>query len=341
MNSRNVQIRARKYVLTKYYNGEPKESDFEIVEEELGELNENEILVQALYYSIDPYMRAHMHLHKLPIDMIGRQLAKVIDSRHNAYPIGCYVVDSFGWRSHTITNPNVPYPKGDGLPLVRVPDVSPHPLSISLGILDVPGYTAHFGITEICKPKAGETIVITGAAGAVGSHAGQIAKILGCKVIGFAGSAKKCEYLVNELGFDHAFNYKDADIIEALMSVAPNGVDCYFDNVGGDLSYKIMRQMKRNGRVAVCGSISTYNSVEPAKGSVLQPIIAYKELTLKGFLVYRWADRFENSTNTTLKWVNEGKLKYKEEIYYGFENMVKALNSILRGENIGKAIVKA
>ncbi|CAK1551192.1 unnamed protein product [Leptosia nina] len=283
MSSVGEKRKAKKYVLVKYYHGEPKESDFEIVEEDLPEVKDGEIMVEALYYSIDPYMRAHMQLHKLPIDMIGRQLAKIMASRHDSYPVGCHIVASLGWRTHTVFKPEIPF-QTESLPVVRVPDISPHPLSLSLGMLDMPGNTAHFGITESLKPKAGEIVVITGAAGAVGSHAGQIAKILGCTVIGFAGTDEKCKYLINELGFDHAFNYKTVDVPTVLGEAAPTGVDCYFDNVGGEISYKIMRQMKQQGRITVCGSISSYNATEPAKVTIMQPIIAFKELKIEGFL---------------------------------------------------------
>ncbi|CAK1551191.1 unnamed protein product [Leptosia nina] len=333
------KIKAQKYVLTKYFQGEPKESDFKIVEEELPELKNGEILTQAEYLSVDPYMRAYMIGYKLPTDMIGGQVAKVIDSRNDKYPVGSYVTDSYGWRTHTICDPNKPRLPGV-MPLTRVPDISPHPISLALGVLGMPGNTAYFGLNEICQPKAGETVVITGAAGAVGSHVGQIAKILGCRVVGFAGSDEKCDYLIKELGFDHAINYKTANIQAALKAAAPNRVDCYFDNVGGEISHTIMSYMNKYGRVAVCGSISSYNDLKLPKVTIMQPAIVFKELKVEGFLVNRWTHRWDEGIDMNLKWIQEGKLKYKEEVYHGFENMVKALNGILRGENTGKAVVK-
>ncbi|CAF4933912.1 unnamed protein product [Pieris macdunnoughi] len=333
------KVIAKKYVLTKYFQGEPKASDFKVVEEELPDLKNGEILAQAEYLSVDPYMRAYMIGYKLPTDMIGSQVAKVIESRNDKYPVGSYVTDSFGWRTHTICNPDAVRPQ-EVMPLTKIPNVKPHPVSLALGVLGMPGNTAYFGLKEICQPKSGETVAITGAAGAVGSHVGQIAKILGCKVIGFAGSDAKCDYLVKELGFDHAFNYKTADIKAALRQAAPNRVDCYFDNVGGEISHTIMTHMNKYGRVAVCGSISSYNDFKPPKVTIMQPAIVFKELKVEGFLVNRWTHRWDEGINMNLKWLQEGKIKYKEELYHGFENMVTALNGILRGENTGKAVVK-
>ncbi|XP_045498431.1 prostaglandin reductase 1-like isoform X3 [Colias croceus] len=333
------KIKARKYVLTKYFQGEPKESDFKIVEEELPDLKKGEILTQAEYLSVDPYMRAYMIGYKLPTDMIGGQVAKVIESRNDKYPVGSYVTDSFGWRTHTICNPDKPLTQGT-IPLVKVPDLKPYPVSLALGVLGMPGNTAYFGLKEICRPKAGETVAITGAAGAVGSHVGQIAKILGCRVIGFAGSDEKCEYLEKELGFDNAFNYKTVDIKAALKDAAPNRVDCYFDNVGGEISYTIMNHMNKYGRVAICGSISSYNDFKIPKVKILQPIIVLRELKVEGFLVNRWTDRWNEGIDMNHKWLKEGKLKYQEKTYHGFDNMVGALNGMLRGENLGKAVVK-
>ncbi|CAK1580400.1 unnamed protein product [Parnassius mnemosyne] len=333
------RIQAEKYVLTKHFSGEPKKSDFKIVYEELPELSDGEILTEAEYLSVDPYMRAYMIGYKLPTDMIGGQVARIIASRNKNYPVGAYVAGSFGWRTHTICNPNKP-PNMGFLPLNMLPDISPHPVSLGLGILGMPGNTAYFGLKEICKPQRGETIVITGAAGAVGSHVGQIGKILGCRVVGFAGSDEKCEYLEKELKFDRAFNYKTVDIKAALRESAPNRVDCYFDNVGGEISSTIMSYMNKNGRVAVCGSISSYNDAVLPKVTILQPAIVFKELKVEGFLVNRWADRWSEGIKANLAWLREGKLQYQEKVYHGFDNMVEALVGILRGENIGKAVVK-
>ncbi|KAG6452763.1 prostaglandin reductase 1 [Manduca sexta] len=334
------RVKAQKYVLTKYFQGEPKNTDFKIIEEDLPELKDGEILTEAEYISVDPYMRAYMVGYKLPVDMIGGQVAKIIASRNETYPVGKYVTGSFGWRSHTICNPENLKGKPGFSPFTLLPDLTPHPVSLALGILGMPGNTAYFGLKEICKPKPGETIVITGAAGAVGSHVGQIGKNLGCRVIGFAGSDEKCKYLEKELGFDRAFNYKTTDIRSALREGAPKRVDCYFDNVGGEISSTIMSYMNKYGRVAVCGSISSYNDPQPPKVTILQPAIVFKELKVEGFLVDRWINRWEEGVKANLDWLHDGKLKYQEKIYEGFDNMVEALVGMLRGENTGKAVVK-
>lgn len=215
-----------------------------------------EILVQAEYLSVDPYMRAYMGRYKPGVTMIGGQVAKIVESRNAKYPVGAFMVGNYGWRSHTIVNPTVSDPAQMSYML---PALGQLPVSLGCGTLGMTGNTAYFGLLDLCQPKAGETVVVTGAAGAVGSIVGQIAKLKGCRVIGFAGADDKCQWLEKELGFDKAINYKSGDLRTALREAAPKGVDCYFDNVGGELSSMIMNQMNVFGRVAVCGSISSYN----------------------------------------------------------------------------------
>lgn len=199
---------------------------------------------------------------------------------------------------------------------------------------------AYFGLLKICKPQEGETVVISGAAGAVGCLVGQIAKIKCCLVIGFAGSDDKCKALKDEYQFDHAFNYKTENIVECLKGAAPNGVDCYFDNVGGQLSSLIISRMKHFGRIAVCGNISQYNSIEEPKVSSFLNHMIVKELKMEGFLLYRWADEYMNGINHILCWLEEGKLKYDETITKGFENLPKAFIGMFRGNNFGKTVVE-
>lgn len=207
----------------------------------------------------------------------------------------------------------------------------------------MPGNTAYFGFLDICQPKAGEVVVVTGAAGAVGSIVGQIAKLKGCKVIGVAGSDDKCKWLEEELGFDHTINYKTADISSALKKVAPDGVDCYFDNVGGEISSAIINQMRDYGRISVCGSISSYNTPvsQLPKVPILQPTFVFKQLMMKGFLVWAYNDRWFEGITHLKNWVEEGKIKYRETTTEGFENMPRALIDMLEGKNTGKAVVKA
>lgn len=217
------------------------------------------------------------------------------------------------------------------------------PVSVGLGAVGMPGTTAYFGLLDICKPKAGEVVVVTGAAGAVGSVVGQIAKLKGAKVIGVAGSDDKCAWLKNDLGFDHAINYKTADIGAELKKIAPDGVDCYFDNVGGTISSTVINQMRDYGRIAVCGSISVYNSPvsEWPKVPILQPTFVFKQLTMQGFLVWSFNDRLTEAIAALKQWTVEGKIANRETVTDGFENMPQAFIDMLEGKNTGKAVVKA
>ncbi|KAL6433184.1 hypothetical protein ACFW04_006424 [Cataglyphis niger] len=224
-------VKAKKYVLVKHFVNDPKPTDLQLVEEELPPLQNDEYLVEAEYFSVDPYMRPYVQRYPVGITMIGSQVAKIVESRNPNYPVGKRVVGNLGWRTHTIVNPKIN--EEDDMMKQRpyiLPDIGDLPPSLGLGVLGMPGNTAYFGLMEICKPKSGETIVISGAAGAVGSHVGQIAKNLGLTVIGLCGSDEKCKWL-KDLGFDAAINYKTAQLAVTLRKIAPQGVDCYFDNV--------------------------------------------------------------------------------------------------------------
>lgn len=221
-----------------------------------------------------------------------------------------------------------------------LPSFGKLPVSLGLGHLGMPGNTAYFGFLEICKPKEGEVVVVSGAAGAVGSLVGQIAKIKGCKVIGIAGSDDKCAWLTNEIGFDHAINYKTESIGDVLKQYAPDGVDCYFDNVGGEMSSTIIGAMNLYGRVSVCGSISAYNEDKMPKASILQPSIVFRQLKVEGFIVWRWTDRWMEALTQLAKWVGSGQITAREHVTEGFDNLLDAFVGMLNGENTGKAVVK-
>ncbi|KYQ57273.1 Prostaglandin reductase 1 [Trachymyrmex zeteki] len=340
-NQRNVCIRnfssqshkivkARKYVVVNHFVNEAKPTDLKLVEEELPLLQNGEYLTEAEYFSVDPYMKPYVKRYPLGITMIGTQIAKIVESKNPAFPVGKRIVGNMGWRTHTIVNP-----KFKDLVFQEHPYLLPD-------IGDLPSNTAYFGLLEICKPKSGETIVISGAAGAVGSHVGQIAKNLGLNVIGICGSDEKCKWLTEEMGFDSAINYKTMPVASSLSKAASNGVDCYFDNVGGDISSAVMYQMKPFGRVAVCGSISSYNADSSSlpKCTILQPILSKNQLRMEGFIVLHWMDRWHEGIMQNLQWLREGKLRYRETVTKGFENMFDAFIGMLRGENIGKAIVQ-
>lgn len=338
-------VKAKKFVYVQKFDGEPKPDDFKLEEEDLPELQDGDVLVEAIYLSVDPYMRAYMPQLPVGITMIGGQVAKIIDSKNEGYPIGEHIWGHLGWRNKTIFNPkSMEGDKNAKLPYV-LPSFGSLPLSLGIGALGMPGNTAYFGFLEICQPKAGETVAVTGAGGAVGMLVGQIAKIKGCTVIGFSGSDDKCQWLKNEIGFDHVINYKTADLEAELKAAAPNGIDCYFDNVGGDLSSLILGHMNLFGRVSVCGSISSYNTMNEKpvfpKAAIVQPNIIFKQLKMEGFIVYRWLDRWNEGILQLKNWIDEGKLKYFETVTDGFENMPTAFIDMLRGKNTGKAVVKA
>ncbi|KAF5307607.1 hypothetical protein FQR65_LT06763 [Abscondita terminalis] len=342
----------KKFILVKRFDGPPKENDFEIVEENLPPLADGEFLAEAEYLSVDPYMRAYVH--KLPVGspMNGRQVARIIESKSDDFPVGKHVFGGFDWQTHTISSKG-----GVGSPYL-VPDLGGLPLSTSLGVLGMPGYlnkplkkellslrsrcTAYFAFGDICKPKSGETVVISGAAGAVGAIVGQTAKIKGCKVIGITGSEIKGKYLVENLNFDSYINYKCGDIEEQLKKQAPEGVDCYFDNVAGEISVSVMKHMNTYGRICNCGSISSYNAdvSNPPKVSSIQMLMLTKQLYMEGFQVYGYLDRSDECITQHIQWIKEGKLKNLETITEGFENTTKAFIEMLEGKNLGKAIVK-
>ncbi|KAG9274447.1 prostaglandin reductase 1-like [Astyanax mexicanus] len=327
-------VQAKTWILKQHFEGFPKDSDFELRQEELPEPKDGEVLVEAVFLSVDPYMRPYSRVRMQPGDvMIGTQVAKVILSKNPAFPVGCHVVGRCGWRTHTIS---------DGTGLTRVLTDWPQdiPLSLALGGLGMPGLTALYGLEEVLTIKSGETVLVNAAAGAVGTVVGQIAKLKGCKVVGSVGSDAKVSYL-KELGFDHVFNYKTVSSLEeALKQASPDGYDCYFENVGGDFFSAALPQMKVFGRIAVCGGISLYNDKEPQTGPYPHLSMIFKQLKMEGFLVGRWEHKNEESLKRMLTWVKEGKLKCREHVTTGFENMPAAFMGMLQGENTGKAIIK-
>ncbi|KAG5684868.1 hypothetical protein PVAND_014078 [Polypedilum vanderplanki] len=335
--SSNVS-KARKFIYAKEFKGEPIAANFKLIEENLPALKDGEILAEAEFLSVDPYMRPYMLRYPVGSQMIGGQMAKIIDSKNPQFPTGSTIFGQFGWRTHTVVNPTEVQKKSFN-DCYLYPDFKNLPKSLGLGILGMPGNTVYFGFLEICQPKEGETVVVTGAAGAVGSLVGQVAKLKGCKVIGFAGSDDKCKWLETEVGFDKAINYKSQNLYKQLKTAAPKGIDCFFDNVGGEVSSMIFNLMNDYGRISVCGAISSYNS-EIQKVPAVQTIFVFKQLKMEGFLVWRYSNRWMEGITQVGKWIEEGKIKYKETITEGFENMPAAFIDMLRGENTGKAIVK-
>ncbi|XP_026208727.1 prostaglandin reductase 1-like [Anabas testudineus] len=326
-------VQAKTWILTKPFEGFPQHSDFELKVEELPEPKDGEVLLEAVFISVDPYMRliSSFSVNKGDV-MIGTQVSKVIKSNNPTFPVGTHVVASCGWRTHTVC---------DGTGLVPImpdwpQDVS---LSLALGAIGMPGLTALYGIEEVLGLQKGETLLVNAAAGAVGSVVGQIAKIKGCKVVGSAGSDAKVAFL-KELGFDAAFNYKTVGSLEeALKKASPEGYDCYFDNVGGPFSTVALQQMKNFGRIAVCGSISVYNDTTPQTGPYPYLTMIFKQIKMEGFMETRWGHKDPESLKRLMGWLKEGKLQGREHITKGFENVPAAFLGMLKGENIGKAVV--
>ncbi|KAM4809394.1 prostaglandin reductase 1-like isoform 1-T1 [Rhinophrynus dorsalis] len=325
---------SKSWTMVRHFEGAPKPEDFKLIEKELPPLKDGEVLLASEFLSVDPYMRPYSKLILKDGDvMMGSQVARVVESKNPDFPVGGYYVANAGWTTHFISS---------GKGLVALPSSWPEnlPKSLALGAVGMPGLTAYFGLLEVCRPKEGDVVLVNCAAGAVGSIVGQIAKIKGCKVVGSAGSDDKLAYL-KEIGFDEAFNYKTvSSLAEALKKASPEGYDCYFENVGGKYADAALQQMKDFGRVAVCGAISMYNDSVPSTGPFIQPYILFKQLCMEGFIVTRWQDRYPEGQKQLLEWVTQGKLKYHEHITNGFENMPAGFIGLLKGENIGKAIIK-
>ncbi|XP_064606425.1 prostaglandin reductase 1-like [Liolophura sinensis] len=329
-------VQAKKWILAHHFDGQPKDSDLQLVEETLPDLKDGDVLIEAVFLSVDPYMRPYSARSLKEGDtMIGSQVAQVKESRNANFPKDSYVVANVGWRSHTVTS--------DESLLRPVPPFGKLPLSYALGILGMPGMTAYFGLLEICHPKEGEVVLVNGAGGAVGSLVGQIAKLKGCKVIAFAGTEEKCRWLREDLKLDVVYNYKKvADQEKAIREAAPDGVDCFFDNVGGEAFTAGIHNMKTFGRVSLCGAISTYNAKgEELRGPYANGIIISRQLKLEGFIVLRWLPKWGDAIKETIGWIQQGKVQTKETVTEGFENMRAAFYGLFTGDNIGKAVVKA
>ena len=319
--------------------GYPKESDFNLVEVPIPTPGEGEVLVKTLYLSVDPYMRGRINAAKsyaanVEIDeiMVGSVIAQVIESEHPNFEVGDIVNAGIGWQEYGVA-------AGNGL---RKIDPTVGPISTGAGILGMPGLTAYFGLLEVGKLQERETVFVSGAAGAVGSVVGQIAKIKGCRVVGSAGTDEKVAYIVDELGFDDAFNYKEVDDYhEKLQELLPDGIDIYFDNVGGTITDAVFLNLRIKGRVVICGQISQYNLEKPETGPRFLWHMITKRARIEGFLVSEFSDQHAEALVEMSEWLRQGKLKYRETIEGGgIESAPAAFISMLKGGNIGKQLVK-
>ncbi|MDZ4850061.1 MAG: NADP-dependent oxidoreductase [Pirellulaceae bacterium] len=318
--------------------GFPKESDFKLGESPMPVPGPGEFLVRSIYLSVDPYMRGRMTDRKSYADpvalgdvMVGGVVGQVVQSNHDKFPEGVYVVGMFGWQDYAVS---------DGKGVQRV-DPNAAPLSTALGVLGMPGLTAYFGLLDVCQPKPGETVLVSGAAGAVGSLVGQIAKIHGCRVVGVAGSDEKVHHIINDLGFDAAFNYRSVDnYVAKLRELCPAGIDAYFDNVGGALTDAAFMSLNFHARIAICGQISSYNAEKPEQGPRLLGQLIVTRAKVQGFLVLDYAARFREASLQLGEWLRKGKIQYRETIVAGLENTPKAFIGMLNGENLGKQLVR-
>ena len=328
----------RKFTLAARPVGYPKPSDFDLVTEPIPTPNDGEVLVRTNYLSVDPYMRGRMNDRasyapnvQIGEVMVGSVVGEVVASKNSDFQVGDFATGGLGWQEYGMSH-------GSNL---RKVDPTLAPISTALGILGMPGLTAYFGLLEICKPQPGETVFVSAAAGAVGSLVGQIAKIKGCRAVGSAGSAEKVDYVVNELGFDAAFDYKTTeDYAAKLTEQCPDGIDVYFDNVGGAITDAVFPLINVKARVSICGQISQYNLENPEQGPRFLWHLIVKRAKIEGFLVFEFADKHDDGLRQMAEWIQAGKLKYREEIAEGFENAPTAFIGMLQGSNIGKQLVK-
>lgn len=329
----------KQIVLASRPKGIPTSDNFRFENVELPGLQDGEVLLNGLYYSVDPYMRGRMddkksYVPPFNIDqpMEGGVVATVIQTKSENFKTGDKVLGRLPWREQMIASEK-------GLQKI---DTNIAPASYYLGILGMTGLTAYFGLMHIGKPKAGETVVVSGAAGAVGIVVGQIAKINGCRVIGIAGSEEKIKLLKEQFGFDEAINYKTTtNIRKAIFDVCPNGVDIYFDNVGGEISDAVISNINFHARIPLCGQISLYNSSIAPLGPRIQPMLLTRSVLMQGFIVGNFQSQFPEGIQHLAQWVKEGKLKFTETIVHGFDQLPTALLGLFKGENTGKMIVEA
>ena len=332
MQNNNQQIH-----LTSRPQGMPTAENFQIVDAPIPQIGDGEVLVRALYFSVDPYMRGRMsdrESYTPPFQLNetigGANVGEVVESNFDGLKKGDIVLGHLLWQR---------YAKAPGKVLLKV-DATRAPITTALGVLGMTGLTAYFGLLEICQPQAGETIVVSGAAGAVGSAVGQIAKIKNCRVVGIAGSDEKNAYLRDELNFDATINYKTDDVPIALQTACPDGVDVYFDNVGGEISDAAMALINHGARISICGQIALYNLEKPDIGPRVQSQLLIHSARMQGFIVSDFAARFEEGREQLTQWFEQGKLQYAENIVDGFENTPQAFFGLFEGENTGKQLVK-
>ena len=326
-----------KFTLAARPMGLPKRTDWSYTEESVRELAEGELLIKVLLISLDPAMRGWMNESRSYVPPVGigevmRALAigQVVASRNPRFEVNKYVSGTLGVQEYFIT---------DGKALMEV-DPRIAPLPVFLSTLGMTGMTAYFGLLDTGRPEPGDTVVVSAAAGAVGAVVGQIAKIKGCRVVGIAGGASKCHYLLADLGFDTAIDYKSEDVTAALRKSCPTGINIYFDNVGGDILEAGLANLARGARIVICGAISQYNNTGPVQGPRNYLSLLVNRATMKGMLVFDYMDRYKDAIREMAGWMAAGKLKSREDIVEGLSSFPDALLKLFKGENFGKLILK-
>jgi len=317
--------------------GLAQRSNWNYTEEAVREPEQGELLVKILYVSLDPAMRGWMNEGKSYIAPVGIDevmragaVGRVMASKNPSFAVGDHVVGAFGMQEYALSD-------GNGITKV---DPRLAPLPVYLGTLGMPGMTAYFGLLDVGQAKSGETVVVSGAAGAVGMVTGQIGKIKGCRVVGIAGGPEKCRYLVQELGFDVAIDYKGEDIKKALKQHCPKGVDVYFDNVGGEILDAVLTQLARGARIPICGAISQYNNTTPITGPSNYLSLLVNRARMEGFVVFDYAPRFGEAAREMAGWMAAGKLKTREDIVEGLQTFPETFLKLFKGENFGKLLIK-
>ncbi len=333
-----MNYKNKKVVLKKRPAGFPKVDDFEIINETIEEINYGEVIVKILWLSLDPYMRGRMSEAKsyaLPIQLgsviTGGAVGRVVSSKCPNYKEGD-IVEGFtlGWQEYVKISSNQ----------IRKIDTSLAPMQTAVGVLGMPGMTAYFGLFEVCRPVPGDNVVVSAASGAVGQLVGQLAKIAGCNVIGIAGNYEKCTYLKDTLNFDAVINYKNDNVYKKIKEYCPDGVNVYFDNVGGKISDDVISNIAPFARIGVCGVISQYNLTEVETGLRVQRAVLTNQASVEGFLVFRFEQKYPIARKRMANWLNNGKLIWKEDIVDGLDNAPKAFIGLMNGKNFGKLLIR-
>ena len=331
----------RQVVLASRPSGKPESANFRLEESAIPVPEDGQVLCKTIYLSLDPYMRGRMNAGKsyappVEIDEVmgGGTVGQVIESKNSKFSTGDLVFGYGGWQEFWVQQ---------GTELKKV-DPKLAPISTATGVLGMPGVTAYTGLLNIGQPKKGETVVVAAASGAVGSVVGQIARIKGARAVGIAGSAEKCKYVKEELGFDACVNHNSPEFAEALKAVCPDGIDVYFENVGGKVFETVSPLFNDFARIPVCGIISAYNATELPPGPNLTPLlmrdILVKRLTFRGFIVWDFASQEKEALTKLAEWIKEGKLNYREDIVDGIENAPEAFIGLLEGKNFGKLVIR-